>query len=163
MNAPAGPQIRSPRLPLAAKVRRLDGVDPRSLVAKAEAAVAELKKSYPEEASEDVNRLAAAFAAASAKPGDNAVEVKRIHDIVFDMKSIAGTFDFMLVTQIGELLCRMTRAIEIADPPMLTVIGLHIDAIVRVFRDQIIGPGGEREQEVVTGLGLAAAKVTGQS
>lgn len=163
MNAPAGPKIRSPRLPLAAKVRRLDGVDPSSLVAKAEAAVEELKKSYPLEASEDVNRLAAAFSEASAKPGDNAAEVKRIHDIIFDMKSIAGTFDFVLVTQIGESLCRMTRSIETADQAMLTVIGLHIDAIVRVFRDQITGPGSKREQEVVTGLGLAAAKVTGQS
>lgn len=73
------------------------------------------------------------------------------------MKGLGGTFGYPLLTQIAKSMNRFVTALETLDDRQLFLAGLHIRAIDLVFTDEIQGPGGRLEQEVVEGFFAATS------
>jgi len=160
-SAPRGVITDDPRqrVPLAARVRILPDLDAAAVIARAEAAIMELKDDYRATLGTSFAELTALYRAAAARPGENATELRSLYGHAFDMKGPGGTFGYALISRIGDLLCAFLSRTAVAGRRELALIGLHVDALATVIRDGIEGDGGEIGRVLVVSLEQAAAKL----
>jgi hypothetical protein len=85
--------------------------------------------------------------------------LRTLYGHAFDMKGSGGTFGFALISRIGDLLCAFLSRTPIAGPRELKLIGLHIDALATVIREDIEGDGGTIGRVLLVELEQAALKV----
>ncbi|MGE5147178.1 MAG: hypothetical protein ACM3N5_10535, partial [Candidatus Eiseniibacteriota bacterium] len=111
---------------------------------------------------EAFGELTALYRAAAARPSINAVELRALYAMAFDMKGPGGTFGYALISRIGDLLCAFLSRTLVAGERELKLIGLHIDALATVIRESIEGDGGEIGRVLLIELEHAAAKVRDQ-
>ena len=158
------PKIITPPDTLSGKVSYgPGGVDVEALE-RADAVVASLKKNYLDWVEEDFNKLQKIYAKAAETPQAERASV--VHDLFFvahDMKGQGGSFNYHLVTQIGNLLCRYIEAHE-AQPVVdfgkteMEVIKLHVDAIRLVIGQRWEGDGGREGKNLLAGLQAVVTK-----
>lgn len=121
-------------------------------LARAEAAVADLAKSYVTWASADVEKCSEHLAVArSAQPGadipegavdDRMIAVQALYTVAHNIKGQGTSFGFPLMTRLGDSLCRLTRNKRPVADSDLTVIQAHLDAMRLVLAQNIRGDGG---------------------
>lgn len=116
-----------------------DGLDPEAL-ARAEAALESLSQDYP-------RWLRADLAAARACLAPS-MDPDRLYAIVHDIKGQATTFDYPLISRIGQHLCRMLAA---ETPPPDHIIPL-LDAMESVIDHGLTGDGGAMGRELLARL-----------
>jgi hypothetical protein len=145
------------RVPLAARVRVLPDLDAAAVIARAEAAITALKDDYRATLGTTFGELTALYRAAAARPGENAIELRALYACAFDMKGPGGTFGYALISRIGDLLCAFLSRTAVADRRELALIGLHVDALATVIRDDMEGDGGEIGRVLLVSLERAAA------
>lgn len=134
-------------------------IDAESL-ARAEAAIANLKGQYLEWAVKDLEKISIAYEALNLSDGDLATKLNKIYDISHDIKGQGGSFGYDLMTTIGNQLCRL---IEYSDPNHATLIegiGVHIDSMKLVIAQDIKGDGGPTGDKILSGLDLIFKKAT---
>ena len=108
----------------------------------AEAAVADLAKSYVSWASADVEKCAEHLAAARAATDARAAAVQDLYAVTHNIKGQGSSFGFPLMTRIGNSLCRLTRAKRPFADADLNIIQAHLDAMRLVLAQNIRGDGG---------------------
>lgn len=144
---------------LTAKVSvNANGVDP-AVLEKAEQIIANMQSSYLEWVEDDLARLQTLHAAALADKGNLAAHLKDIFNVAHDVKGQGGSFDFPLMTRIGNGLCRFIE--KVGDTPadkVLSVIKVHIDALRLVITNKMSGDGGKVGENLVRGLDLTIEK-----
>ena len=159
-----GPKVITPPDTLSGKVSYgPGGVDVEALE-RADAVVAGLKRNYLDWVQEDFSKLMRIYEKAVETPALERGPV--VHDLFFvahDMKGQGGSFNYHLVTQIGNLLCRFIEANEgvpgiVFDKPQMEVIKLHVDAIRLVITQRWEGDGGRQGKNLVAGLQAVVAK-----
>ncbi len=153
------PEFVDPPTNLVSKVDYTkDGVD-LSALEEAENLVEGMRDDYIAWAQEDLKRLRQAYQKAEDEPDNLSENFEQIFEIAHDMKGQGGTFNFHLVTEICDNLCRL---IEKCDPPRshhLHLVKLHVDAITLVLGNKMDGDGGEQGKELVAGIQAVVSKV----
>lgn len=114
------------------------------MVARAEAAVADLAKSYTAWAIADVEKCAEILTSARAAAADDRVALAReIHAVAHNIKGQGSSFGYPLMTRLGQSLCQLTRRKTTFSDADLDLAGAHLDAMRLVLAREIRGDGGE--------------------
>jgi hypothetical protein len=117
------------------KVGRVGPISP-VLVARAEAALDRLSVNFGPWLAEEILHLAAVRASVRAT-GFNAETAANLNIRVHELKSLAATYGFPLITQIAESLCRLIEDEDTRLAAPLLLIDAHIDAISAAMRDDV--------------------------
>jgi len=149
-----------PPNPIADKVEVLPDSSAEELCAHASMAVDELKAPLIEHLEKEADRLRSMLAAATASPSDRGIQLEAMHRVVFELKGLAGTFDYPLVSMISEFILKMIGPGLVANESVLEVIGLQVDAINLIIRERLEGGGGKSGQALISSLQMAMAKVS---
>lgn len=158
------PKIITPPDTLSGKVSYGPGGVDVAALERADAEVAGLKRNYLDWVVEDFDKLQKIYDRAAATPPVERAPV--VHDLFYvahDMKGQGGSFNYHLVTQIGNLLCRFIEANEmkagvVFEANEMEIIKLHVDAIRLVITQRWEGDGGREGKNLVAGLQAVVAK-----
>jgi hypothetical protein len=114
-----------------------------AVLARAQAAVADLAKNYGPNTIADLDRCAALLKSAREDAGVRAAAIKELYGMAHNIKGQGSSFGYPLVTRIGHSLCTLVRQErEFADAD-LGVIQAHLDALRLILIKDIKGEGGE--------------------
>lgn len=84
---------------------------------------------------------------------------ERLHDLARDLQSVGGSFDYGLLSTIGEVMCRTIKDETLPDDQLLqrklAAYAAALDAIIRI---DLKGDGGNDGQEL-----LSVLKITPQA
>jgi hypothetical protein len=114
-----------------------------AVLARAQAAVADLAKTYSPNTIADLDRCAAFLKAAREDVGGRASSVKELYNIAHNIKGQGGSFGYPLVTRIGHSLCTLVRQERDFSDADLGVMQAHLDALRLILTKDIKGEGGE--------------------
>lgn len=124
----------------------------------ADAVIKKLAVEFVERLPGELLKIDQAMADLEAAPGDKA-QFNTFFCLVHDLKGMAGTFDYVLLTAIGNDLCRF---IEHARPLTLRhmkVVRLYVAALNKVAQKRISGDGGVRGARIMDTLHSMTQKV----
>lgn len=120
---------------------------------RANAAIARLKESYISEwAPASIDEMYEALAAAMRRDADCREQMERLYRLAHDMKGQGGTFDFAILTTVGESICRLTADRDLLSDGEFTVVRAHVDAARTIIRERLDGEGGAAGRELLAGL-----------
>jgi chemotaxis protein histidine kinase CheA len=140
------------------------GAVDEAMLEKAEAVIQGMSEDYLKWAKDDLGRLAKAFAALKASGGqtaDTAQLLEAIFAVSHDIKGQGGSFDYQLMTIVGNQLCRFIENLAgKADANAIEVIELHVNALQAVMAHKLKGDGGAIGKKFLTGLEQVIAKRT---
>jgi chemotaxis protein histidine kinase CheA len=104
-------------------------------VARAEEALKKLSHNFDAWMREEVDKLETAFAAWSPGSADETAEAlyRRAHDI----KGLAATYEFPLVTRIAASLCTLIETPELRERADEVLVRAHVEAIRAAVRDDV--------------------------
>jgi hypothetical protein len=114
-----------------------------AVLARAQAAVADLAKNYAPSTLADIDRCTALLKTAREAPAERAAAVKDLYGIAHNIKGQGSSFGYPLVTRIGHSLCSLTRQERDFSDADLGVIQAHVDALRLILTKEIKGEGGE--------------------
>jgi len=114
-----------------------------AVLARAQAAVADLAKSYVPNTIADLDRCAVLLKSARENAGARASSVKDLYGIAHNIKGQGSSFGYPLVTRIGHSLCTLVRQERDFSDADLGVIQAHLDALRLILAKEIKGEGGE--------------------
>ncbi len=144
--ADENPQFIMPPDDLSKKIKYVDngGVTPE-LLEQAETVIKDLKPQYEEWVLEDLEKLNNAYSAFEKQRDFDTL--KEVFEIVHDMKGQGGSFNYQLITLIGNKLCRIIEArLSIPEEPIndldIEITKVHIEAIIYVINNKMEGYGG---------------------
>ena len=86
--------------------------------------------------------------------------METIFGIAHDMKGQGGSFNYDLMTILGNDLCRFIEDKETASDVDVEVIGLYVSAMKVVIAQRMEGDGGAAGTEVLNGLAAVVEKLT---
>ncbi|MGH6892442.1 MAG: Hpt domain-containing protein [Dongiaceae bacterium] len=140
----------------------VEGTRMSAVLARAEAAVADLAKDYAGWARADVVKARAALASATDDAAHRAEHVEALFRVAHDLKGQGASFGFPLVTRLGHSLCLLTRdrALDYR-AKHLDLVKSHLDAIELVLTKEIKGEGGKVGAELVAKLERLVAEALG--
>jgi len=114
-----------------------------AVLARAQAAVADLAKNFSEQAVVDLDNCAAFLKTAREQPSTRGDSVKEIYGIAHNLKGQGSSFGYPLITRIGQSLCQLTRPARAFSDADLGIMQAHLDAIRLILAKDIKGEGGE--------------------
>jgi len=126
---------------------------------RAERAIASLADQYLPQVEQDLERLRTALAALKDNPADWLSHSAAVFQVAHDIKGQGGSFNYPLMTIIGNSLCRFIERAASGSPAVIQVIGLHADALTLVIAQRMTGDGGAAGARLLRGLELVAGKV----
>ncbi|WP_119304593.1 hypothetical protein [Dongia deserti] len=137
------------------KVRVMPHERLRRMEAVASVAMLELSTSFRRH----VNRtLRDMFVLMSAPRHDDNVWRSKLHDLARDLQSVGGSFDYGLLTTIGEAMCRTIKdealPTESSLQRKLAAYAAALDAIIRI---DLKGDGGDDGRELLSVLRIKPA------
>lgn len=136
-----------------------NGIDP-AMLEKAEQLIAGLQGDYLTWVQDDLARIQAAYEKARDDADNRDAHVEAVFQISHDMKGQGGSFNYPLITQIGNLLCRF---LENQPKPLrsaeMDVVKVHIDTMRMVISKKMEGDGGPMGEQLLRGLQAVLAKV----
>jgi chemotaxis protein histidine kinase CheA len=114
-----------------------------AVLARAQAAVADLAKSYVPNTLADLDRCAALLTTARETPDQRATAIKDLYNTAHNVKGQGSSFGFPLVTRIAHSLCTLVRQERDFSDADLGTIQAHLDALRLILTKDIRGDGGE--------------------
>ena len=141
------------------------GAVDEAMLEKAEQVIQNMSEDYLKWAKDDLARLAKAFAVLKAAGGgqdaETAAQLEAIFAVSHDIKGQGGSFDYQLMTIVGNQLCRFIENLGgKADANAIEVIELHVNALQAVMAHKLKGDGGAIGKKFLTGLEQVIAKRT---
>ncbi len=119
---------------------------------KAEEAIASMADSYLDSVADDFRKIDEAFKKLEAARGDRKGELMGVFQEALNLKGQGGSFDYDLMTAIGNELCRLIEKLDKAGPKEVEAIKVHIDSMKLVIGNDIKGDGGDTGKKMLTGL-----------
>jgi hypothetical protein len=151
-----------PPNPLAAKARHMPNTSVEELCEKAAQAGGEVSVPLFAKLEEEANRLKSTFDALMERRRDLPDQIKALNAVAFELKGLGGMFGYQLVSSISEHIVQMTKPDILITEDLLDVIGLQVEAIALVIREQREGEGGESGRALVASLKEVMEKVSAQ-
>jgi hypothetical protein len=140
------------------------GAVDEAMLEKAEQVIQSMSDDYLKWVKDDLARLAKAFAVLKSAGGqspDTAAQLDAIFAVSHDIKGQGGSFDYQLMTTVGNQLCRFIEALNgKADAAAIEVIELHVNALQAVMAQKLKGDGGAIGKKFLAGLEQVIAKRT---
>jgi hypothetical protein len=141
---------------LQSKVRVVSQDRLRKMEAVARVAMLELSTSFRRHVNLTLRDM---FVLMSAPRHDDAEWRDKLHDLARDLQSVGGSFDYGLLSTIGEVMCRTIKDESLAGDYLLqrrlAAYAAALDAIIRI---DLKGDGGNDGQEL-----LSVLKITPQA
>jgi len=136
-----------------------NGIDLDTLE-KAEKLIADMQDSYLEWVNEDLRKLQDFENQLDAKTAPRKQVFNDIFSVAHDVKGQGGSFDYPLMTLIGNYLCRYIEHLGDVEPSdkHVEVVKVHISALRLVIAQRMSGEGGKMGANLIRGLEAAAAK-----
>lgn len=156
------PQLIQPPTQIRDKVSVTDdGVDLDALE-QAEQLIAGMQDSYLEWVEDDLKRFGELYTAAAAEEGDKRrALVEDIFSVSHDVKGQGGSFDYPLMTAVGNSLCRFIEKLEgPVKQGHMAVIKVHIDTMRLIINQRMNGDGGKAGVNLLRGLDATVAKMS---
>src|SRR5687768_449769 len=123
------------------------------VLARAEAAIADLAKDYSGWALADVARGRTVLDAANADAANRAIHVEALFRVGHDLKGQGSSFGYPLITKLGHSLCALTRdRARDYDARHLDLAKSHLDAMHLVLTKEIKGEGGKVGADLIAKL-----------
>ncbi len=112
--------------------------------------LADLAQEYEKWVQADLHRLQAIFKQAEALDGEKRTHLIQtdLFRVAHDMKGQGATFDYELVTQIGNHLCRYVEKKSFFGPAEMDAVSQHIQALAFVIDAHLTGDGGVEGQKL---------------
>lgn len=123
-----------------------------------DAVIDNLSEDFINRLPEDLERIENALKALEQNPEDSA-RISILFRHVHDLKGQAGTFDYDLISVIGNDLCRFVERPLEWTPRRLQVVRYHVEAMKHVAKHQITGHGGEHGRNMVDTLHSMSLKI----
>jgi hypothetical protein len=130
-----------------------------AVLARAQAAVADLAKNFGESALGDVERCAALLKSAREDGANRPALILDLYGIAHNLKGQGSSFGYPLVTRIGQSLCQLTRRERAFSDADLGIIQAHLDALRLILTKGIKGEGGEVGAKLAARLEHLAAQI----
>jgi hypothetical protein len=108
----------------------------------------------------DMHQLEEAYAKVRENPQANEEALAHIAMTAREIKGIAGTFGFGLLTQIGDSLYEFATDLHGLNSKRIELIGAHINAMKLVVTHRITGDGGEEAKTLLREMGIATDKLS---
>lgn len=85
----------------------------------------------------------------------NAIWRRQLYRLSHDLKGLGGTFDYQLITTIGESLCALIADQDLPDDRLLQrYVMAHVAALQAVLRFDMSGDGGDEGERLLATLEL---------
>jgi Hpt domain len=129
-----------------------------AVLARAQAAVADLAKTYVPSTLADLERCLALLKTAREQPASRSDSIRDLYGIAHNIKGQGSSFGYPLVTRIGHSLCTLTRQERAFSDADLAAIQAHLDALRLILVKEIKGEGGELGAKLAARLEGMVAK-----
>ena len=113
---------------------------------------------YLEYFKKDLKMLSTAFVQLSKSP-ENKEAREAVFNASHDIKGQAGSFGYILITDIANHLCRFLEKVDVIEKKHLDVIGFHVEAMKIAEAKNMKGNGGPAGQKLLDGLKGVVAKL----
>ena len=154
-------EVISPPNMLKSKVREGGpGAVDAAAIERAEAVIAELADSYLEWVEEDLIKIRQASERLQKNDGDKTADIDAVFQVAHDMKGQGGSFNYDLMTILGNDLCRFIEGKSDLSKTDMEVIDLYIGTMNIVISQRMSGDGGPEGQKVLSGLAAVVQKIT---
>ena len=112
--------------------------------------LADLAQEYEKWVRADLQRLQAAFEQAEALDGEKRTHLIQtdLFRVAHDMKGQGATFDYELVTQIGNHLCRYIEKKSSFGSVEMAAVSEHVKALAFIIDNHLTGDGGAEGQKL---------------
>ncbi len=124
----------------------------------ADSVIDDLATEFVQRLPSELTDIEAALVALEETPGD-ASKRMILFRLVHDLKGQAGTFDYLLITVIGNDLCRFIERPIALSPRCLKVAWFHVDAMKRVVAKGMTGDGNGHGLKMIDTLHRMTQKV----
>lgn len=114
-----------------------------AILARAEAAIAELKESYRGQLAEDITALEAAYRNLD-KPEGASAAIETLASLAHNVKGQGGSFGYDLATDIGGSLSDYLRSHDLLSLRARRIIHLHIRMLALVHEQSLTDDGGAK-------------------
>ena len=132
-----------------------------AVLARAQAAVADLAKNYVGNTLGDLDRCAALLKTARETPERRAAAITDLYGIAHNIKGQGSSFGYPLVTRIGHSLCTLVRQERDFTDADLGIVQAHLDALRLILTKDIKGEGGEVGARLAARLETMVAQAPG--
>lgn len=162
MSNDTGARIIRPNLSLNSKVTvGGPGAVDESTLERAEQVIQSMAEDYVKWAKDDLGKLHKAFAALKSGQGDRTAHLAGVFEVAHDIKGQGGSFDYQLMTVIGNQLCRFIEGLDgTAAASDVEVIELHVNALQVVMAQELKHDGGPVGEALLSGLAQVIEKRT---
>ena len=159
MNSAGVVKTYSPRNRIADVAGRDNGPDLETILARVKAGIEELQQEYLGEAEDELAELGASLELARNSVGsEQCLAINRIFRISHDLRGIAGSFDYPLVTRVGSSLCGMIENKDTVGPLEFAVMDLHVGAMHMIMSNRMTGDGDAKAREMIDGIDAVVRK-----
>ena len=127
---------------------------------RAEAVMASMGGEFVQWAEKDLKSLQRAFDGLKAGTADEKESLHTIFRVSHDIKGQGGSFNYGLLTAIGDSLCGFIEEKDRAGPAEIEVIKLHAEALSLVLTNRLKGDGGDTGAKLLDGLKRVVEKLS---
>ncbi len=127
-------------------------------IARAEKVISNLAGDYVNWAKEDLVKLEAAYKNLKDGNGDQKELLLGVFNVAHDMKGQGGSFDYELMTAVGDKLCRLVEKLDKIGPKEIAKIRVYVDAMQVIIGHKLKGDGGKEGQQLLMGLEVLVQK-----
>ncbi len=121
----------------------------------------ELKQVYLAEAAGDVGVLEDCLERSKADPAQWVEACRRMREVTHNIKGQGSSFGYPLMTQVGQSLSQLLKAIDDAGPETLKLVEAHVGVLRTVISMRIEGQGGESGARLINRLEDLVARMAG--
>ena len=148
-------QVIKPLSNLRSKIATTGGASEQESIDAAEEALKHIKQEFEVALRKDILKIKDAVAEMTDSPNAIQHALSKINGISHDIKGMAATFDYPLLTTIAQSLCHFITNCKPATQSGLTVIKAHAKAMETVVSHSLQGDGGEVGQALIEILDAA--------
>ncbi len=120
--------------------------------------IANLSKEFALRLPSELANIEALIAALKTSPGDDDIR-RKLFTAVHDLKGQAGTFNYMMITVVGNDLCRFIEHAKAFTPRHFKVMNYHLEAIKLIVSRHMTGDEPEGARKMVDTLHAMSQKV----
>ncbi len=132
-------------------------------IEQAEAAIADMKDDYLVWVKEDIDKLQGAYDKAVSDAANRAAAQEDIHAFTHDIKGQGGSFNYPLMTAVGNHLCKFIEGVDgTLNDSQLDVVKVHIDTMRLIIMEKMEGDGGKAGDRLLKGLVAVITKMSGE-
>ena len=135
------------------KVVKGEGLDWKTIDAKAQATLETMQSSFLDHLRREIARMDEAMQRAlSQGPSECLAALRELYEISHNLRGQGGTFDYPLITAICGSLCNFIEQTERFEKIHLEAIEIQLSAIKAVVAGEIVGDGGPAGRELLTSI-----------